>query len=104
MNHNFPDNPESNAWNSGGRPGTFVSIDESDDADCRDCQDVPREGTTDKEHIVALNCRLNKGYSGWRIGAVEMRVSALRSLNGHYNATSYTCLLVLVHAGPVALL
>ena len=75
-------------------------IDEYDSAECSDCQDIPREGATEKEHIAGPNCKLNKGYSGWRIGAEEMRVSALRSLNGLYTATLNTCLLVLVYAIP----
>lgn len=75
--HEHPGEPESDAWSSGGRPNTFVTIDEYDSAECSDCQDIPREGATEKEHIAGPNCKLNKGYSGWRIGAEEMRVSAL---------------------------
>lgn len=76
--HDDPDEPESDAWSSGGRIGSFCVVDYSSmdaDEDDAECQDVMREGETEKEHLAGPNCISEyQGYSGWRIAANEMRV------------------------------
>lgn len=69
--------PESDAWDCYAKRASFVTID-VDGNECRDrgCQDVLRDRATGKEHVAGENCKQEyKGYSGWRIGAEEMRVS-----------------------------
>jgi hypothetical protein len=72
-----PEEPESDAWDCYTRPGSFVTVEWGECAECPNglCQDVLREGATEKEHLAGPNCRQEyKGYSGSRIGADEMRV------------------------------
>jgi hypothetical protein len=88
--------PESDAWDCYAKPGGFVAID-ADDDECRDggCQDVRRDQATEKEHIAGPDCRQEyKGYSGWRIGAGEMRVSAGMFFAGY--PTANLCMGMLV--------
>jgi hypothetical protein len=68
--------PEADAWD----PNTASFVVAWDDtAGCQDCEDVARdEHTEEREHIAGLGCMLeDQGYSGWHIGADEMRVRHL---------------------------
>ena len=72
-----PGELESDAWDCYTRPGSFVTVEWGYCAECPDgsCQDVLREGATEKEHFAGPDCRQEyKGYSGSRIRADEMRV------------------------------
>jgi hypothetical protein len=80
--HDSPDEPESGAWSTSGRPGTFAVLDADEEkwAECEDCEDQERRCSVDsvqegEEHLAGWGCRLeHKGYSGGEIGAEEMRV------------------------------
>lgn len=74
-----PGEPESDAWNYTATEGSFC-IKEDLDAELKDdpdCHSIQRdENSLEREHIAGRNCRVTYGggYSGWRIGADEMKV------------------------------
>jgi hypothetical protein len=83
----FPGEPETDAWAAIGRPGSFVASHKDEvegRVQCDDCEDVARDQQGEKEHIAGPECMLedeeDDGYSGWNIGADEMRVRYLDSI------------------------